>query len=115
VEKFKEWTHPTTKLPEKSIDRDRMLTNVTMYWLTGTGSSSAHSYYESMHTQNQPTPSTVPTGVADFAEDVAIRRFAEKLNNITHWTDFDDGGHFAAMEKPDLLVQDVRTFFRTLR
>jgi pimeloyl-ACP methyl ester carboxylesterase len=57
----------------------------------------------------------VPTGVAAFAEDVAIRRFAEPLNNIVHWSDFDEGGHFAAMERPDLLVGDLRAFARALR
>ena len=115
VEKFKEWTHPSTELPEKSIDRDRMLTNVTLYWLTATGASSAHLYYESMHSSNWPMPSAVPTGVAVFAEDVPIRRFAEQVNEIVHWSEFDRGGHFAAMEVPDLLTGDVREFFRPLR
>jgi pimeloyl-ACP methyl ester carboxylesterase len=50
-----------------------------------------------------------------FAEDVAIRRYAEYGNNIVHWSDFDRGGHFAAMEAPDLLVGDIRLFFRLLR
>jgi len=115
VEKFKEWTHPSTDLPEKAIDRDRMLSNVMLYWLTATGTSSAHLYYESMHTSNWPTPSAVPTGVAVFAEDIPIRRFAEQGNNIVHWSEFDRGGHFAAMEAPDLFVGDVRKFFRGLR
>ena len=57
----------------------------------------------------------MPTGVAVFAEDVAIRRFAEQGNNIIHWSEFDRGGHFAALEAPDLLVGDVRKFFRELR
>jgi epoxide hydrolase len=115
VEKFKEWTHPSAELPEKSIDRDRMLTNVMLYWLTATGASSAHLYYESMHSGNWPTRSEVPTGVAVFAEDVPIRRFAEQGNNIVHWSEFERGGHFAAMEVPDLLVGDVREFFRRVR
>jgi epoxide hydrolase len=115
AEKFKEWTHPSGELPERSVSRDRMLTNVMLYWLTGTGASSAHLYYESAHSSHWPTPSGVPTGVAAFAEDVAIRRFAEPLNNIVHWTDFDQGGHFAAMERPDLLAGDLRAFARTLR
>jgi epoxide hydrolase len=115
VEKFKEWTHPSAELPEKAMDRDRVLTNVMLYWLTRAGASSAHLYYESMHTSNWPTPSTVPTGVAVFAEDILIRRFAEEDNNIVHWSEFDRGGHFAAMEAPDLLVGDVRKFFRRLR
>ena len=115
MEKFKEWSHPSDELPEKSIDRDRMLANVMLYWLTSTGASSAHLYYESTHSRNWPTPSTVPTGVANFAEDIAIRRYAEQNNNIVHWSEFDRGGHFAAMEAPDLLVDDIRTFFRGLR
>ncbi|MFC0504947.1 epoxide hydrolase family protein [Micromonospora costi] len=113
VEKFKEWTHGD--LPEESVDRDRMLTNVMLYWLTGTAGSAANLYYESMHTRNWPTPSEVPTGVAVFAEDIAIRRYAERGNTIVHWSEFDRGGHFAAMEAPDLLAQDMRTFFRRFR
>ena len=115
VEKFKEWTHPSADLPEKAIDRDRMLTNVLLYWLTAAGASSAQLYYESLHSHNWPTPSTVPTGVAVFAEDIPIRRFAEQANNIVHWSEFDRGGHFAAMEAPDLFVGDVREFFRRFR
>ncbi len=61
-----------------------------------------------------PTPSGVPTGVAVFAADLAIRRYGEKWHNITHWSDFDSGGHFAAMETPQLLVDDIRTFFATV-
>lgn len=61
------------------------------------------------------TPATTPTGVAVFARDVAIRRYAEQANTIVHWTDFDTGGHFAALETPDLLVADVRAFFRGIR
>ena len=85
-----------------------------LYWLTGTGSSSAQLYYESVHTSHWPTPSRVPAGVAAFAQDVAIRRFAEPLNNIVHWSDFDEGGHFAAMERPDLLAADLRAFAQAL-
>ena len=72
-------------------------------------------YYESMHSGNWPTPSAVPTGVAVFAEDVSIRRYAEQSNNIVRWSEFDRGGHFATMEAPDLLVGDMRGFFRGLR
>jgi pimeloyl-ACP methyl ester carboxylesterase len=115
VEKFKEWSHPASELPEHSINRDRMLTNVMLYWLTETATSSAQLYYESMHSGRWPAPSPVPTGVAAFAEDVSIRRFSEPSNNIVHWTDFDEGGHFAAMEKPGLLVADIRRFRDGLR
>jgi pimeloyl-ACP methyl ester carboxylesterase len=113
VDKFHDWAHG--ERPEDVVDRDRILTNVMFYWLTGTAGSAANLYYESMHTGNWPTPSTVPTGVAVFAEDIAIRRYAERLNAITHWSEFDTGGHFAALEVPDLLVGDVRAFFRTVR
>ena len=71
-------------------------------------------YHEMMHGHDWPTPSTTPTGVAVFAQDIAIRRYAESANNIVHWTDYDTGGHFAAMETPELLVDDVRRFFATL-
>jgi pimeloyl-ACP methyl ester carboxylesterase len=115
VEKFKEWTH-AADVPEDAVDRDHILTNVMLYWLTGTAGSSARLYYENLHGAawgKQPSPT--PVGVAVFAEDVAIRRYAERGNNIVHWTEFDRGGHFAAMEAPDLLVGDVREFFRRFR
>jgi pimeloyl-ACP methyl ester carboxylesterase len=115
VEKYKEWTH-AADVPEDAVDRDQLLTNVMLYWLTGTANSSARLYYENLHAGfAAPQPVTVPTGVAVFAEDYAIRRYAERGHNIVHWTEFDRGGHFAAMEAPDLLVSDVRSFFRGLR
>ncbi len=109
-EKFHDWAHPAG-----SIDADHVLTHATLYWLTNTGTSSAQLYFESMHSQHWPTPSTVPTGVANFAEDIAIRQFAEEVNTITHWAEYDRGGHFAALEAPDLFTDEVRTFFRTVR
>jgi pimeloyl-ACP methyl ester carboxylesterase len=115
IDKFKEWTYPEEALPDEVIDRDRLLTNVMLYWLTGTANSSARIYYEVMHSDQWPYRTEMPTGVAVFAGDVSIRRYAEESNRITRWTDFDTGGHFAAMETPDLLVTDVREFFRTLR
>jgi pimeloyl-ACP methyl ester carboxylesterase len=116
VEKFKEWTHSSAELPENAVDRDHMLTNVMLYWLTGTAGSSARLYYENMHSGSwSQQPGTTPTGVAVFAEDVAIRRYGERGNNIVHWSEFDRGGHFAAMEEPDLLVGDIRTFLRRFR
>ncbi|MBU2665015.1 epoxide hydrolase [Actinoplanes bogorensis] len=108
VEKFHEWS--VGGFP----DRDRVLTDVTLYWLTRTAGSTANMYYESMHSGNWPARSEVPTGVANFAEDVAIRRFAEENNTVVHWSEFDRGGHFAAIEAPDLLVGDVIAFFRGL-
>jgi pimeloyl-ACP methyl ester carboxylesterase len=115
VEKFKEWTNSSHSLPEDAIPRDEILADVSVYWFTGTAGSAANTvYYESMHSGDWPTPSGVPTGVAVFAEDIAIRRYAERANNIVHWSDFETGGHFAALEAPDLLVQDIRSFFASL-
>jgi epoxide hydrolase len=115
VERFKEWSH-AADVPEDAVDRDQLLTNVMLYWLTGTANSSARLYYENTHAGFvPPQPVTVPVGVAVFAEDYAIRRYGERGHHIVHWTEFDRGGHFAAMEAPDLLVGDVRSFFRGLR
>jgi epoxide hydrolase len=117
VERFKEWTHGPGQ-PEDAVDRDRILTNVMLYWLTGTAGSSARLYYENVHASSGSwgqQPGTTPTGVAVFAEDYAIRRYAERGNSIVHWSEFDRGGHFAAMEVPELLTADVRQFFRSLR
>jgi epoxide hydrolase len=117
TEKFYEWTDGG--LPHEAVDRDQLLTNVTLYWLTGTAGSSARLYYETARSRawNPVARSTVPTGVAVFPREIApaIRRFAGQADNITHWSEFDRGGHFAAMEVPDLLVGDVREFFRPLR
>jgi pimeloyl-ACP methyl ester carboxylesterase len=101
-----------------SVDRDRFLTHVTMYWLTATAGSSAREYYEDARTGAgyRELPNTVPTGVAVFKNDFhTIRRFAERGNNVVHWSVFDRGGHFAAMDAPDLLVGDLREFLRPLR
>jgi epoxide hydrolase len=114
VDKFNAWTHGPL---EQAVERDEILTNVMFYWLTGTAGSAARLYYENMHgpaNWGRP-PSATPVGVAAFAEDIPIRRYGEQGNNIVHWSDFERGGHFAALEAPDLLVGDIRAFFRTLR
>jgi pimeloyl-ACP methyl ester carboxylesterase len=109
-EKFYDWANP-----KGSINRDLVLLNVMIHWLTNTAGSSTQLYYESMHSGRFPTPSQVPTGVANFAEDIAIRRFAEQSNTIVHWSEFDRGGHFAATEVPEMFTEDVRLFFRRAR
>ena len=118
VEKFKDWTD-SPETPEDAVDRDLLLTNVTIYWLTGTAGSSARLYYESAHSGawGPPEPVQVPTGVAVFPREIGrpIRRFAERTTNIVRWSEFDRGGHFAAMEEPDLVVADAREFFRAFR
>lgn len=103
----------STKTP---IDRDAILTNVTIFWLTQTAGSAARFYLESGESWDErPEPSPVPTGVANFQGDKPIRAIVELTNNVTHWTEYDRGGHFASLQVPDLLVDDVRTFFRSLR
>jgi pimeloyl-ACP methyl ester carboxylesterase len=120
VEKFREWTDSAER-PEEAVDRDRMLTNVMLYWLTGTAGSSARIYYERAHTRGRTArpaePSTVPTALALFPAEpqIALRHKAERTEHLVRWTEFDRGGHFAAMEEPDLLIGDVRAFFRELR
>jgi pimeloyl-ACP methyl ester carboxylesterase len=114
VEKFKEWTD-SSDVPEDAVDRDQLLTNVMLYWLTGTAGSSARLYRESAAARGvPPKPSATPTGMAVFPYDLGLmnRRLVEGSNNITHWSEFDRGGHFPAMEEPDLLVADIRKFFR---
>ena len=116
VEKFKEWTDPAFELPEEAVDRDLMLTNVSVYWLTGTATSSARLYREGRASWGQAAQrSDVPSGVAVFPGDFGVRAIAERENNVVHWSEFEQGGHFPAMEVPDLLVGDVRAFFRGLR
>jgi epoxide hydrolase len=128
VEKFQEWTDPGAKLPEDAVDRDQMLTNVSIFWFTGGGASSAHATYEGMqawremaaqqsqeagtHESEQSGP---PTGVAVFAADNTIRSLMDPTGEIQHWSEFDCGGHFPAMEVPGLLAADIQTFFRDLR
>ena len=112
AERFAEWTDPA-----RPVDVDRLLTNVMLYWLTGTAGSLARLYYESVRSGSQPKPCPVPFGVAVFPHDLVlpVRRLAELRYTISRWTEFDRGGHFAAMEVPDLLIGDVRAFFRRLR
>lgn len=127
IEKFKEWTDAADgdARPEDAVSRDHLLTNVMLYWLTATAGSSAQLYYETEHLDADffrnwggPWPLTMPAAVAAFANDPVrpIRRWGEKiLPTLTQWNEYDKGGHFAAIEHPDLFTGDVRTFARTLR
>jgi epoxide hydrolase len=101
----------------EDLDDDFILTNVMLYWLTGTGGSAARLYYEDAHATQPTEPTTVPLGLAAFGGDFSgIRRFAERdHSNIVRWSTFDHGGHFAAHKAPDLLVGDIRSFFEPLR
>ncbi|SEM24448.1 epoxide hydrolase family protein [Streptacidiphilus jiangxiensis] len=120
AEKFAEWTDPGDGPRGEAVDRDHLLTNVMLYWLTGTAGSSARIYYERAHADYwglPPEPSPTPTAYAAFPQEnfVVLRHIAERSNTIVRWTEFDRGGHFAALEQPDLLVGDIRAFFRELR
>jgi len=119
TEKFREWTDSSDR-PEDAVDRDHLLTNVMVYWLTGTAGSSARIYYERAHAPHwgtPPEPSPTPTAFASFPREnfIVLRHIAERSNAIVRWTEFDRGGHFAAMEHPEALVGDIRAFFRGLR
>jgi pimeloyl-ACP methyl ester carboxylesterase len=119
VEKFKEWTDPSAELPEDAVDRDHMLTDVSIYWFTLTAGSAANLYYETFHDPSLWAPKSrgaVPTGVAvSLTQDIAIRRLAERDHSVVHWSEFTRGGHFAAMENPEFMTGDIRAFFRDLR
>jgi pimeloyl-ACP methyl ester carboxylesterase len=100
-----------------AVSYDYILTNVMVYWLTNTAASSARFYYENAHAQDVPTgPTTVPLGLANFADvHQAIRIFAERDHkNIVSWNVYDRGNHFATQTAPDLLINDIRTFFQKL-
>jgi pimeloyl-ACP methyl ester carboxylesterase len=101
----------------EAVDADFILTNVTIYWLTGTTASSMRFYYEDAHAEHPTEPTTVPIGLANFADDFkSFRRFSERDHkNIVTWNEYDRGGHYAAHQVPDLLVGDIREFFRRLR
>jgi epoxide hydrolase len=113
LDKFREWTHPRSALPDTIVDRDRLLTNVMLYWLTGTAGSAAYVGYAQEAGWGVPVEkSAVPTAAIMFAHDVGIRRYAETEHTIVRWTDVEGrGGHFAALEEPELLATDIEEFF----
>ena len=100
-----------------ALSTDHLITNVAIYWLTNTAASAARFYYENKHAPQPTGPTTVPIGLASFAFDFRpIRKFAERDHaNIVSWSEFDRGSHWAAHDAPDLLLGDIRQFFRTLR
>ncbi|WP_424186015.1 epoxide hydrolase family protein [Actinokineospora sp. G85] len=109
VEKFHE-------LAAVEVDRDRVLTDVSIYWFTGTAASAAQVYYEEISAKGwgDTARGTVPTGVLVSTHDVTIRPWIERDHRVVRWTEADRGGHFLALEAPDVLVDDLRAFFRAL-
>ena len=118
VEKFRTWCDCGGN-PETIFTKDELLTNITLYWVTQTAASSARIYYESRHPLRRPRPAAsrcrrrAPTS----RRRSSGRRGAGSNRATTSrgWTEMPRGGHFAAMEQPELLVDDVRAFFRGLR
>jgi pimeloyl-ACP methyl ester carboxylesterase len=116
VEKFRTWSDCEGDV-ERRFTKDELLTNVMIYWVTQTINSSIRGYYEGMHSWPEPEPRLgVPAGLALFPRDnPPPREMAERFFNVQRWTEMPRGGHFAAMEEPELLVEDIRAFFRGLR
>jgi microsomal epoxide hydrolase len=119
LEKFRTWTDCGGDV-ETALSTEQMLTDITIYWVTNTISSSMRLYYETMKSGAfGPIGERVdvPTGVAVFPKELyrPPRAWVEHAFNVTRWTRFERGGHFAAMEQPAALVEDVRAFFRDLR
>ena len=113
VEKFRTWSDCDGD-PENAFTRDQLITNVMAYWVTQTATSSARLYWEMSHTKEKP-PAFVdtPTGVAKYPKEMfrPPRAWVERRFNVTHWAEMPRGGHFAAMEQPQLFADDLRTFF----
>jgi epoxide hydrolase len=123
VEKFWSWTDCGGH-PENALTRDELLDNVMLYWLPGTGASSARLYWESIRqvterfTRSNADVVTVPTGCSIFPKETIrpSRRWVEKrFTDIRHFNELDRGGHFAAFEQPELFVEELRSFFRQIR
>ena len=122
VDKFWAWSDHGGNLDSK-FSKDQLLTNIMIYWVTETMPSSVRIYYEYGHAvpakpvARARRTDRVPVGVALFPKEIHVpaRKWVEKSYNLVHWTEMPRGGHFAALEEPELFVQDVRTFFRSFR
>jgi pimeloyl-ACP methyl ester carboxylesterase len=117
VEKFRSWSDCGGDI-ERCFSKDELLTNITIYWVTQTVHSASRTYYESQRDRPQRSERIeVPTGFAIFPKDLvnAPREYAERYFNIQRWQEMPRGGHFAALEEPDLLAQELREFYRPLR
>ena len=116
IEKFRAWSDCNGELT-KRFSNDELLTNIMIYWITNTISSSAGIYYENTHSLPALGKIEVPTGVALFPADILLppKKWAEQNLNISRWTTMPRGGHFTAMEEPELLADDIRSFYRQFR
>ena len=117
VEKFRTWSDCGGDV-ESSFTRDELLTNITIYWVTQTINSADRLYYEAQHVPAVAGAKIqVPCGVAMFPKEISRppRESVERTHNVQRWTEMPRGGHFAAMEEPELLAEDIRAFCRSLR
>lgn len=119
VEKFRSWSDCEGDL-ERRFTKDEILTNLMLYWATRAINSSFWPYYSSRHGDRSAAPDariTVPTGYISFPREILRppRSIAERVFNIQRWTLAGRGGHFAALEEPEVLATDIRAFFRPLR
>ena len=117
IEKFRNWSDCDGDL-QRRFTFDELLTNIMIYWISNTIGSAAHVYYENTHSL-PPLNKRIetPTGIALLASDVLKppKVWAEKQYNITRWTNLPRGGHFTAMEEPELLAEEIRAFCRPFR
>ena len=116
VEKFNTWCDGNVST---TFTKDELLTNIMIYWATNTITSSTRLYYESQRANHFGPPDgfvDAPTAFAVFPKELTRlpRAWAEESFNVTRWTEMPSGGHFAAMEEPELLVDDIRTFFASI-
>ena len=119
VEKFRTWSDCDGDV-EQRFTKDELLTNITIYWVSQTISSSIRIYYEYLHgpwNLKEGEHIQVPCGVAAFPKEQwpLVREWTERSFNVQRWTKMPRGGHFPALEEPDLLAQNIRAFFRPLR
>ena len=119
VEKFRTWSDCDGH-PENCFTKDQLITNVMLYWVTQTSASSARLYWETRHSGALTDPLPFidqPTGIARYPKEPLRwpRSWIERKYNVTHWVTMPRGGHFAAMEQPELFVDDLRMFFRSCR
>ena len=119
VEKYRTWSDCDGDV-ERRFTKDELLTTVTIYWVTESISSSTRMYKENQRynwTMDRDERIEVPTGVAAFPAEISRppREWAERSYNLRRWTHMPGGGHFAALEEPQLLAEEIRAFFRPLR
>src|SRR5690348_15159183 len=126
VEKFHEWSDCGDDI-ERSYTKDELLTNVMIYWVTGTIGSSFQPYYDIMHANGVRWMTEAakqwlgsgdtPAGFTLFGRDISHppREWAARFFNVQHWSEISKGGHFAALEEPQVLAEEIRNFFRPLR